>query len=102
MIASRVLAVLAAILLVSSVFLATVGEGTMSLGQALFLLNQNMITDLTSWSSRFLGAWFWTLIMQPLLIRPVWLLPASAGIVCCGMSVTLANRNSIHRSHRRS
>lgn len=102
MIASRVLAVLAAILLVSAVALATIGEGTISLGQSLFMLNQDLITDLSSWSARLAGGWFWDTIMQPLLVRPAWLLPASAGIVCCGMSLTLANRKTVHRSRRRS
>ena len=33
------------------------------------------------WSSRTLGIWMWASVIQPLLERPAWLVPASAGLV---------------------
>ncbi len=102
MIAQRVLAVLSATLLVAAVAVATFGPESITLGQALDLLDHDMITQLPTWSTRTLGGWTWNAVIQPLLIRPDWLIPASAGIVCLGLSLSLFNRKTPHRSHRRS
>ena len=102
MIAQRVLAVIAAVLLVSAVALATFGTESISLGQALYLVNHDILDRLPEWSSHALGVWFWSMIIQPLLVRPAWLLPASAGIICIGLSLSLSNRKTTRRSHRRS
>jgi len=101
-IAQRVLAVLAAILLVSAVAIATFGQESVSLGQALNLIDHDFLDRLPAWSSRVLGGWVWTTVIQPLLVRPAWLGPASMGIVCAGVSVSLSSRKTTHRSHRRS
>jgi len=101
-IAQRVLAVIAAILLVAAVALATFGSGGISLGQALYLVDHDVLDKLPVWSTRTLGSWMWAAIIQPLLIRPAWLVPASAGLVCVGLSLSLSNRKTTHRSHRRS
>jgi hypothetical protein len=101
-IAQRVLAIVAAVLLVSAVALATFGPESVSLGQAIYLLNHDIIDKLPQWSTHLLGAWVWASIIQPLLVRPAWLVPASAGIICIGASMTLSTRKTTHRSHRRS
>jgi hypothetical protein len=101
-IAQRVLAVIAAILLVAAVAIATFGAGSMSLGQAVYLLDHDVLDKLPLWSSRTLGKWTWISVIQPLLERPAWLLPASLGLVCIGLSLSLSNRKTTHRSHRRS
>jgi hypothetical protein len=101
-IAQRVLAILAAILLVSAVALATFGPESVSLGQAIFLLDHDVIDRLPQWSTHLLGVWVWATVIQPLLVRPAWLLPASAGIICVGLSMSLSTRKTTHRSHRRS
>ncbi len=102
MIAQRALAVIAAILLVAAVAIATFGAGRLSLGQAIYLLDHDVLDKLPLWSSRTLGKWMWTSVVQPLLERPAWLLPASLGLVCIGLSLSLSNRKTTHRSHRRS
>ena len=102
MIAQRVLAVIAAVLLVAAVGVATFGAESISLGQAVFLLDHDVLDKLPLWSSRTLGNWMWVSVIQPLLERPAWLLPASAGLVCAGISLSLSNRKTTHRSHRRS
>ena len=38
---------------------------------------------------------------MPLLLRPVWLIPASIGLICGGAAATLTS-GSAHRSRRRS
>jgi hypothetical protein len=101
-IAQRVLAVIAAVLLVSAVAIATFGAESISLGQALYLVDHDLLNALPDWSRHAIGVWFWTMIIQPLLVRPAWLLPASAGIICIGASMSLSNRKTTHRSHRRS
>jgi hypothetical protein len=101
-IAQRVLAVIAAILLVAAVGIATFGAESISLGQAIYLLNHDVLDKLPLWSSRTLGKWMWISVIQPLLERPAWLLPASLGLVCVGLSLSLSNRKTTHRSHRRS
>lgn len=102
MIAQRVLAVISAILLVSAVAVATFGPESISLGQALDFLDHDVLDQLPAWSTKMLGTWFWTSVIQPMLVRPAWLVPASAGIVCVGLSMSVGNRKTPHRSHRRS
>lgn len=102
MIAQRALAVIAAALLVAAVGIATFGAESMTLGQALVLLDHDILDKLPAWSGRVLGNWVWTAMIQPLLVRPAWLIPAAAGIVCAGLAASLSNRKTTRRSHRRS
>ncbi|MGD0106875.1 MAG: hypothetical protein ABSC06_22975 [Rhodopila sp.] len=102
MIAQRVLAVISAVLLVAAVAVATFGPESISLGQALDLLDHDVLDKLPGWSTRMFGTWVWSSVIQPMLIRPAWLVPASAGIICVGLSLSLSNRKTTHRSHRRS
>lgn len=102
MIVQRIFAILSAILLVSAVAMATLGPQSISLGQAIFMLNHHGLDSLVTWSNKALGAWAWRGMIQPMLVRPVWLLPASAGIICAGLSMSFSNRKSPHHSHRRS
>ncbi|MEA2739385.1 MAG: hypothetical protein QOH05_2692 [Acetobacteraceae bacterium] len=102
MIAQRVLAVISAILLVAAVAIATFGPESISLGQALYILDHDVLDKLPAWATRTMGTWMWSSVIQPLLVRPAWLVPASAGIVCVGLSMSVSNRKTPHRSHRRS
>lgn len=102
MIAKRALAVFAAVLLVAAVAVATFGAESMSLGRALYLFDHDILDKLPAWSTRVVGNWAWTTLIQPMLVRPAWLVPAYAGIVCAGLSLSLSNRKTTHRSHRRS
>ena len=102
MITQRALAVIAAALLVAAVAIATFGPESMLLGRALYLFDHDILEKLPSWSQRVLGNWAWTAVIQPLLVRPAWLVPAAAGIICAGLSLSLSNRKTSHRSHRRS
>jgi hypothetical protein len=101
-IAQRALAIVAAVLLVAAVGIATFGPQSVSLGQALTELDDTALDLLMNWSKRIGGTWTWVTIVQPLLARPAWLIPASAGLICTGLSMSLYNRKSTHRSHRRS
>jgi hypothetical protein len=101
-IAQRALAIAAAILLVAAVAVATFGPQSVSLGQALLLFDHDVLAKLPLWSTRVLGDWVWETLIQPLLVRPAWLVPASLGLVCVGLSVSVSYRKTTHRSHRRS
>ena len=102
MIAQRVLAVLAAVLLVGAVAVATLGPPSVPLGQALFMMNHDLMEALHSGIERHLSGWLWTNLMVPVMVRPAWLVPASMGLICAGLSLSLSSRNSTRRSHRRS
>lgn len=102
MIVQRALAIVAAACFVAAVAIATFGSGSLSLGQALYLLDHGAVDKLLSWTTRLVGPWAWTNVLQPLMVRPAWLVPAAGGIVFTGLSLSLSSRKSTHRSHRRS
>ena len=98
----RILAVLSAILLVSAVALAMVGPRAVSLEIALLQIDRGLVEGLRGATVRFLGPWTWSHIMVPVLIRPVWLLPAGLGLILTGIALSIPNRNNPRRSTRRS
>jgi len=100
-IVQRALAVLSAVLLVGSVALATLGPHWATLGRALFAMNHDLPDGMQHWLQGHVGSWAWDILL-PLIQRPAWLLPTSLGLICAGLSVSLSNRNTPHRSHRRS
>ena len=102
MIASRILAVLAALLMVGAVALAMLGPPSVPLGQLLFMIDHDLMDALHAAISTHLGGWIWERLMVPVLVRPAWLVPAALGLVCGGVAVSLSGRKSSRRSHRRS
>lgn len=102
MIAQRILAVLSAILLVGSVAIATVGPPMISLGEALYLIDEGLVERLHVFVAVHLTGWVWSGVAVPLLVRPAWLIPVSIGLILAGMAVSLPNRKPAQRSHRRS
>ena len=102
MIAQRVLAVLAAMLLVGAVALAMLGPPSVPLGQVLFMVDHDLMDALHSGVERHLSAWLWENVAMPLMVRPAWLVPAALGLICAGLSLSLSTRKATHRSHRRS
>ena len=80
--ASRLLVVLASVLLVAAVGLATLSPRGLTLGQGVTLAR--------------LG----TGIQESFLDRPVWFLPAGLGLICAGVAATL-NFSRASESHRR-
>ena len=102
MIAQRILAVLAAALLVGAVALAMLGPPDVPLGQAIFMIDHDLMEAAHRFVGLHLASWLWDYVLVPLLIRPAWLVPAGLGLVCGGVSLSLSTRNSARRSHRRS
>jgi hypothetical protein len=101
-IAQRAFAIAAAALFVLAVGVATFGAEAMSLSEALYLIDQGAVDKLLTWANHAFGPWVWGAVLQPLLVRPAWLLPAAGGVICTGLALSLSNRKSTHRSHRRS
>ena len=98
----RVWAVIAAVLLVASVAIATCGSQSLSLGQALVLLDHDLAGQAIAATKRIIGNRAWDTLVEPLMMRPDWLIPAFAGIISLGLALSFSGRNSARRSHRRS
>jgi hypothetical protein len=101
-IAIRILAVLAAILLVGAFTLATLLPPDLPLSAALAMLQDGLPSRIQAWAQAQLPAWTWLHLAVPLLTRPVWLMPAAVGVVAAGASATLASSSTASRSRRRS
>ena len=98
----RILAVLAAMLLVGAVALAMLGPPAVPLGQMLFMVDHDLMDAVHSFIGTHLAGWLWDYLIVPLMLRPAWLVPAALGLILGGMSLSLSTRKSTHRSHRRS
>jgi hypothetical protein len=97
----RVLAVLAAVLLVGAVALATLESPDMPLGQVLLAYDHTMLTTIQSEVDRIFPQWMWTGAFLPVLIRPAWLIPAALGLICVGLSLTLPTGRRAERPRQR-
>jgi hypothetical protein len=98
----RILAVLAAILFVGAVGLATIGPDMITLDAALSYLGTGAEPRLHHWLVRVIGVWSWDYVARPLLVRPAWLPLASLGLIFAGASLSWPTRDATRRSHRRS
>ena len=102
-IAQRILAVLAAVLLVGAVALAMLGppDGAARPG-AVHGRPRPDGRPAQRHRAAPVAPGCGTIWCMPLLVRPAWLVPAALGLICAGMSLTLSTRKTTHRSHRRS
>jgi hypothetical protein len=85
---TRSFLVVAACLLVIAFALAVLPDWEMSLREALAQIDADMPVRLQSALTRVMGAKFWRLAAEPLLVRPSWLIPAALGLICLGAAVT--------------
>ena len=98
----RIFAVLAAVLLVGSVALASLLPGDMSLAQALQALGGGAPADMPRVLTAAVGHFLANAILMPVLIRPVWMIPVSLGLICVGGAVTAMTQNAPRPRQRRS
>ena len=82
---SRVFVVLAAALFVLSAALASLAGPLVPL----FVGLQEVDRDLLSWLNSHSSSWVQQWMLFPLLLRPVWLLPLSLGVVSLGIAASL-------------
>lgn len=83
--AARVFAVLAALFLVAAVAIGALTAPGLTLGKGLLMLDH----ETTNWMRQNSPAWLWNWVEVPLMIRPLWLIPASIGVICAGMATSL-------------
>jgi uncharacterized protein (DUF2062 family) len=100
-IAARVLAVVSAILLVVAFALAVLLPPLTTLSLALSMFDHDWLVAAQEAIRTNLSEWVWLHMAVPLLVRPVWLMPAALGLVAGGAAVTAARRSGAPRSHRR-
>jgi hypothetical protein len=100
--AQRTLAVLAAVLFVGAVGLATVGPEMVTLETAVSYMSPSGESALHNWLVRVLGIWSWDYVARPLLVRPAWLPLGSLGLVLAGIALSWPAHDATRRSHRRS
>ncbi len=98
----RLFAVLAAVLLVGSVGLAALLPADINLAQALTALDDSLPDHLQTMVSGAIGQGLWRAVVHPLLVRPVWLVPVSLGLICVGGALTTLSHASPHTKQRRS
>lgn len=77
-------------LLVAAFALATLEPPDMPLGSLLYSIDAGFLNLLQAGIQRHLAPWLWDRVMVPILIRPAWLLPAAAGLLCAGGAASLA------------
>lgn len=98
----RILAVLAAALLVGAVSLALLVPPSLPLGQLLLMLDQDATDAAQAFVGRHFSDWIWSDLAMPLLLRPAWLVPATLGLICAGAATSISTKKTAGRSHRRS
>ena len=101
MIVAKILAVLAAALLVGSIALATLGPQEMSLGEVLNALDHLRFAAVEAYVRTHISAWVWDHPVRSLLVRPPWLLPATVGVLLAGAAMTTATSQKAPNSRRR-
>lgn len=95
---ARIFAVLSAVFLVGAVGIAALTPLGLTLAQGLLMINHTLLTWLDAHSYAWMASW----IEQPLLMRPLWLVPASLGVVCAGLAATFNLGKASPSRHRRS
>ncbi len=98
MIIARIFIVLAALLLVAAVAIATLTPLGMTLGQGLV----SMSVATADWLRAHSPDWAWEKLVQPLLVRPLWLLPAALGVICAGVAASCSFGTASPSRRRRS
>lgn len=96
--ASRIFAVLAAAFLVCAIAVGLLTPRGTTLSQALLMLDANTLP----WLKAHAAPWMWETLEIPLLVRPVWLLPATLGLICAGAAATFNSAWSSSSRRRRS
>jgi hypothetical protein len=102
LIAFRIFAVLAAALLVGAIALGTLAPAAMSLREALNIAAPDLLSGIQHALTGRIGTMLWADLISPVLVRPLWLLPTSLGLVCAGAAATCFPPPSGHTNRRRS
>jgi hypothetical protein len=101
LIASRILAIVAALLLVGAFAMATLLPPSLPLGQLLASVDHSALVAVQDFTRARMSEWMWQEVAVPVLLRPCWLIPVSLGLIAGGLALTLSSRHGAQRSHRR-
>jgi hypothetical protein len=82
--AARIFAVLAAAFLVVSVGIAALLPLGLTLGHGLLMIDSGIV----GWLKQHSLDWAWEWLLTPFLQRPLWLMPASIGLIAAGLALT--------------
>ena len=94
----RVFAVLAAVFLVAAAGFALLMPMGMRLSDGVAQLDRTAL----DWAQAHSASWLWAYVEVPVLLRPIWLLPASLGMICAGIAGSSNLTKSTNTRHRRS
>lgn len=97
---SRTFAVLAAAMAVIAVALIVLAPDNMTLIQGLAEVNPALPRQLQHAVQNALGVRAWAHVATPLLVRPVWLIPVSLGLLFAGISASTGWPTQSPRSTR--
>ncbi len=98
MIAVRALSLLAAALLVGAFAIALLGPQDMTLADAVHAVDAGFAAR----AQAALGPALWRFLVQPLMVRPVWLPLAALGLVSGGVAMSLGTARPPQTRRRRS
>lgn len=95
---ARVFAVLAAVFLVAAAGFALLTPIGMRLSDGVTQLDHTAL----NWMQARSASWLWAYVELPVLLRPIWLLPASLGMICAGIAGSSSLTKATDTRHRRS
>jgi hypothetical protein len=99
---ARIFTVLAAVFLVGAVALATMLSADMTLHEAIHAIDAAGADDLQHTLARIFGKTLWDWVIAPVLLRPVWMVPLSMGLICVGGALTASFHAPPKTRHKRS
>jgi hypothetical protein len=99
---AKIFSVLAAMLLVGSLALATLLPPDMSLHEAIHAIDASRADHFQLAVVGGLGKGFWNIAAVPLLMRPVWLIPLCLGLICVGGALSSSFQATPRTKRRQS
>jgi hypothetical protein len=99
---AKIFTVLAAMMLVGSLALATLLPPDMSLHEALHTIDAMRADHVQLAVMTGLGKGVWDAAAVPLLLRPVWLMPLCLGLICAGAALSCSFQATPRTKRRQS
>jgi len=99
---ARIFSVLAAVLLVGALALATLLPPDMSVHEAMHAIDAAWADDVLHALIGGLGKGVWDAVAVPLLMRPVWLPPLCLGLICVGGALSSSFQATPRTKRRQS
>ncbi len=88
--AAKLFAAAGALFLVASLAVASLMKPWATLAELALTLDHNFVLVWDRAEHSQATTWMWLHVVMPLMLRPAWLLPTAAGLVCVGAATTFA------------